>query len=109
MRSSIAGFGCSFSNGPDAVAIAYYLHGDLDLGLPNSTAWPAWTQSVSNDCQNVSLLTRYIVDPFNDPSYRMMLALPLLGFPLLRIPTRRSPKISISNLPLMRQAILSGP
>ncbi|KAE8445118.1 hypothetical protein EG329_013720 [Mollisiaceae sp. DMI_Dod_QoI] len=47
MRSSIAAFPCSFSNQHDATAIVYYLHGALALGTPNSTAWPAWTNSVN--------------------------------------------------------------
>lgn len=54
MRSSIAGFPCSFSANPDATAIVYYQHGALDLGTPNSTAWPAWTKSVTTPiCANV--------------------------------------------------------
>jgi hypothetical protein len=55
MRSSIAGFPCSFSANPDATAIVYYLHDALNLGTPNSTAWPAWTESVTTPiCANVS-------------------------------------------------------
>lgn len=52
MRSSIAGGFCSFSNGPNAIAIAYYNHAAVALGTPDTTAWPAWTNSVTDQCAN---------------------------------------------------------
>lgn len=55
MRSSIAGFPCSFSANPDATAVVYYLRGALTSGNPNTTAWPAFTESVNSpSCKNVS-------------------------------------------------------
>ncbi|KAH8803433.1 multicopper oxidase-domain-containing protein, partial [Xylogone sp. PMI_703] len=55
MRSSIAGGGCSFGANPDATAIVYYKHEALSLGMPNTTAWPAWVDSVANSCENDDL------------------------------------------------------
>ena len=55
MRSSIAGGFCSFSSSPDAVAIAYYNHDAVASGAPATTPWPAWVDSVTNQCANVSL------------------------------------------------------
>lgn len=52
MRSSIASVPCSFSNQPDATAIVYYLHDALSHPV-NTTAWPAWTASLSGQCGNV--------------------------------------------------------
>jgi len=52
MRSSIAGGGCSLTSQPDAVAIVYYNHAAVALGTPNTTAWPAWTASVTGQCAN---------------------------------------------------------
>jgi hypothetical protein len=54
MRSSIPPAPCSSSKQPNAQAIVYYKHEDLALGLPNTTPWPAWTNSVQNQCANVS-------------------------------------------------------
>ncbi len=54
MRSSIAGGFCSFSTQPDVIAIAYYNHAAVALGTPNTTAWPAWSASVTGQCANVS-------------------------------------------------------
>ena len=54
MRSSIAGGFCSFSTQPDVIAIVYYNHAAVALGTPNTTAWPAWTASVTGQCANVS-------------------------------------------------------
>lgn len=51
MRSSIASFPCSFSTAPDATAIVYYLHEASSSA--NTTAWPAWTSSVTTPvCKN---------------------------------------------------------
>lgn len=70
MRSSIASIPCSFSSNPDATAIVYYKHEALALGTPNSTAWPAWTNSVANSCANddLSLTTPwYSITPDPNP------------------------------------------
>lgn len=58
MRSSIASFPCSGSKNPDATAIVYYQRAALLAGTPNTTAWPAWTQSVTQPiCKNVCLFS----------------------------------------------------
>ncbi|RFU25815.1 hypothetical protein B7463_g10521, partial [Scytalidium lignicola] len=70
MRSSIASIPCSFSSNPDATAIVYYKHEALALGTPNSTAWPAWTNSVANSCINDDLTETtpwYPITPDPDP------------------------------------------
>jgi Multicopper oxidase len=51
MRSSIAGYPCSFAHQPDATAIVYY---GTSPGTSTSTPWPAWVDSIANSCQNVS-------------------------------------------------------
>ena len=54
MRSTVAGGFCSFSSGPDALAIAYYKHEEVAKGIPNTTPWPEFTASVTGQCANVS-------------------------------------------------------
>lgn len=49
MRSSIAGYPCSFAHQPDATAIVYY---GTSPGTSTSTPWPAWVDSIANSCQN---------------------------------------------------------
>lgn len=63
MRSSIPPAPCSASKQPNAQAIVYYNPKDLGQGLPNTTAWPAWTNSVQNQCANVSY--NRLVYPFS--------------------------------------------
>lgn len=63
MRASIAGGGCSLANHPDAIAIVYYNHAAVALGTPNTTAWPAFTASVTGQCANVS--SSHLIPPFN--------------------------------------------
>ncbi|KAF4632077.1 hypothetical protein G7Y89_g6052 [Cudoniella acicularis] len=55
MRSTIARGGCSLSNQPDATAIVYYNYAALSKGTPNTTAWPAFLNSVQNQCANDNL------------------------------------------------------
>lgn len=72
MRSSIASAPCSFSQNPDALAIVYYKHDALTSGNTNSTAWPAFLDSVANKCANddLSLTTPWfpIVPDLNPPT-----------------------------------------
>ncbi len=53
MRSSLAGNGCSVTNQPDATAVVYY----NTMRTPNTTAWPAFIDSVAHQCANVSYLS----------------------------------------------------
>jgi len=96
MRSSLSAVPCSLSNKPDATAIVYYLHDALALGTPNTTAWPAWTNSVQNQCANASRP--------QTPSYnhcwqfnRTILHWLFPGIPSLPTQPHQSPKTSTST------------
>lgn len=64
MRASLASFPCAVTSNPDATAIIYYKHDALLAGTPNTTAWPAFTESLGK-CHNVCLVPLTPFSPTN--------------------------------------------
>ncbi|KAH8672006.1 Cupredoxin [Tricladium varicosporioides] len=65
MRASMA---CSATLQPDVTAIVYYKHDDIK-NTPNTTAWPAFLDSVANKCENDDLALTKPWHPFTpDPA-----------------------------------------
>lgn len=68
MRASIAAAPCSFSTNPDATAIVYY-GATVPATPPTTSAWPAFLDSVRNQCANDPIASTTPVFPITpDPA-----------------------------------------